>query len=54
MSMFAVLGAFDLVQDFVSLVDAGASLLFAGKAGRVVQIADKTRSAYRGNSMAGA
>jgi hypothetical protein len=42
MSMFAVFGAFDLMQDFVSLVDAGASLLFADKAGRVVQIADDT------------
>jgi hypothetical protein len=40
MSVFAVLGVFDLVQDFISLVDAGASLLFAGKAGRVGQIPD--------------
>jgi len=40
MGGFSILGALDLVQDLVSLVDPGADLLLSGKARRVVQIPD--------------
>ena len=40
MGVFLVLRAFYLVQDFVSLVDAGPNFLFASKACRVAEIAN--------------
>jgi hypothetical protein len=40
MGGFTILGAFDLVQDLVSLVDPRADLLLPGKARRVFQIPD--------------
>ena len=40
MGGFTILGALDLVQDLVSLVDPRAHLLLPGKARRVVQIPD--------------
>ena len=40
MGGFSILGALDLVQDLVSLVDPGADLLLSGKARRVFQIPD--------------
>ena len=40
MGGFTILGAFDLVQDLVALVDPRADLLLPGKARRVFQIPD--------------
>ena len=40
MGGFTILGALDLVQDLVSLVDPRADLLLPGKARRVFQIPD--------------
>ena len=40
MGVFLVLRAFYLVLNFVSLVDAGPSFLFASKACRVAEIAN--------------
>ena len=40
MGGFTILGAFDLVQDLVALVDPRADLLLPGKARRVVQVPD--------------
>jgi hypothetical protein len=40
MGLFLALCAFHLVQDFVALIDAWPNLLLAGKARRVVEVAD--------------